>query len=74
MSRKRRKFEKIYKWEVKKRLSSYIDPDTGEYEFEGDTLKHLVTRIEGSARLKAYSETGYMPPGISKSDGQPEHL
>ena len=53
-------FRASYEREMAKRLSSYIDPETGEYVFKGDTMQSVINRVEASAREAALKDVRYL--------------
>mgnify|MGYP001159802309 CR=1 FL=1 len=53
-------FRASYEREMAKRLSSYIDSETGEYVFKGDTMQSVINRIESSAREAALKDVRYL--------------
>ena len=53
-------FRASYDREVARRLSSYFDPETGQYVLEGKSLQRIVDGIEDAARDAALEDVRYL--------------
>lgn len=53
-------FRASYDAEVARRLSAYVDPETGAYILEGKDLQKIIDRVEASARETALEDVRYL--------------
>ena len=67
-------FRASYEREMAKRLSSYIDPETGEYVFKGDTMQSVIDRVEASARESALKDVRFLLYDLTENTRTQESL
>ena len=53
-------FRAVYEREVARRLSAYVDPETGQYVIDGKDLQKVVDKIEMAARERGIEEVRYL--------------
>ena len=67
-------FRASYESEMARRLSAYIDADTGEYIFDKANMQKVIDRVEKSAREKAIKDVRYLLYDLTESTRAEEAL
>ena len=67
-------FRASYDREVARRLSFYVDPDTGQYVLEGKNLQRIIDRAERSARDAALEDVRYLLYDLTEKTRTQENM
>ena len=67
-------FRASYESEMARRLSAYVDKDTGEYVFDKANMQMVIDRVEKSAREKAIKDVRYLLYDLTENTRAEEAL
>jgi hypothetical protein len=67
-------FRASFDEEMARKLSAYVDPETGGYIFEGDQLQKIIDKLEKGARNKALGDVRYLLYDLTESTRMQESL
>ncbi len=67
-------FRASFDEEMARKLSAYVNPETGEYVFQGEQLQKIINRLESSARDKALGDVRYLLYDLTESTRMQESL